>query len=453
MGVLKRKDKDEVEELVVELDEDELLEESAEFEDEEDGEIPELQGFDLEQSPVPVPPSHEKFMLQKRAEIDSYFKAHGWEYRDGGEPEEKMIALWEDYVREIISEGVGMDAAWQAWQRILMERETFKADNEGVSQGVSRYIEYLQMYSQNVRSRRGLLHGTQEDDSPIDWGVDSHKLTERFGFRAKPEDEVRKRGANLLSIANLMLDDVENDFDIFAVIAMKKGDLHGGVGGGKSDFCQTLCALLDPTYDLRYRTVFCNDADRMEKLIEDQRLEIAWNWDEGELWAYKQDWMKADVKEKVKGWMTRRFLHQKVIVCIPSIWYTATNLQDRVTWFFKVLERGVIEVWRGNERTADEDQFGSKLVTTLKVGKLDPVSRAVYEVCKAYAYKEGPGALDTKLEESKGEWPYDLPKIKRLMPAGMKLGSVDGRSVVEVPQPASEKEGEDEDEDDEEEEK
>jgi len=380
---------------------------------------------------IQVPPSYDRGMLQLWAEIIHDFREkNGWRYDLAGDNEDRMVKLFEFYYREICSWAPTRELALKLWEDALIRK---KKDPNG-------YLEWIHIVAQNEQAQRGLLH---HERMIVDWGIDAEKLRERFGIVRKEGDEI-SRAPDLIDVAAMMQHDVEMDYDVLAVVGMQKDDLHGGVGGGKSDFAMILASLLDPNFGVRTHVVYRNDVVRMERLQNSATEEMAWVVDEGEWWYWKQDWASKEVKEKMKDWLSRRQLHQKVIVVIPWVYYLAENLLNRVTWYFRILERGVVEVYRGNRHDDEmkkEDRFGTQFVTTIRVNRMPAPTRAVYERCKQFANGARPGALDAVLRDN-ANWPLPKtslttsgPPLAQSEPAPVIPGSAVGPSTTDPVDP------------------
>jgi hypothetical protein len=287
------------------------------------------------------------------------------------------------------------DAIWEEYKE---QRRTHRVEDTELVEKLARLI----FYELTARGKTGTQATTARNR------ISESKLALRFNamFGAAGIESYHEIG--LGDVVAMMQQDIADDYDVLVLICAKEGDLHGGKGMGKSDVAQVLAAMLDPTFDTRHKTVFGEDVARMRHLMNSKKHGIAWVIDELDRFVNKQRTMTKPVQEISSDFIARRYLNQYVIGCVPQVWYAATKFLDNVTYLVRVLQRGTVEVYRGNERDEPAKEWKGQQVGgpghKMEIPRLPKAARLVYDRCKAYADDHPPGALDTLLKNKPG-WP------------------------------------------------
>jgi hypothetical protein len=291
-------------------------------------------------APVQIPKSYDELFMRQINRWWDYYIKFGWMHEWSPWERRRFIKIGEGLLWYVSSMDVDRSIGDAIWTEYTEYRQTLQVEDTELVEKLARLI----FYELTARGKTGTQATTARNR------VSESKLASRFNAMFGDAGIESYHEIGLGDVVAMMQQDVADDYDVLVLICAKEGDVHGGKGMGKSDVAQVLAAMLDPRFDTRFHTVYGEDVARMRKMMNTKKHGIAWVVDELDRFVNKQRTMTKAVTEISSDFIARRYLNQYVIGCVPQVWYCATKFLDNVTYLIRVLQRGIVEVYRGNER-------------------------------------------------------------------------------------------------------
>ncbi len=159
----------------------------------------------------------------------------------------------------------------------------------------------------------------------------------------------------------VLMDDLQQGYDIVICIDSKGQNRHGPVGVGKTNFADLIAHSLNPDFDLKRDMVVRDDIAQAERVMEDRRpYKICW-FDEWEWFAFLQWWQRPRVKALTPEFMSNRKEGRIWIFCIPVIWAAVWFFVDyRIQWRLCMKSRTEVDVFMRNRVPTRQDRSYNK---------------------------------------------------------------------------------------------
>jgi hypothetical protein len=139
----------------------------------------------------------------------------------------------------------------------------------------------------------------------------------------------------------LMMDDLDNNYDIVICLDSNDANRHGPVGGGKSNLGLILGKCLGPTFSFYEDLVIRDDLFTFKDCVESRRPYKVILVDEAEWFFFLQWWMRRDVKALTPEFMSNRKERRIWILILPLIWdMVAFMRESRIQWRLRIEDRG-----------------------------------------------------------------------------------------------------------------
>lgn len=201
----------------------------------------------------------------------------------------------------------------------------------------------------------------------------------------------------------VLMNDLQDDYDVVICIDSDDINRHGPVGGGKSDIAHWIARAMNPSFNIYTDMVVKDDLAEFKQNLDDRHAyKVIW-LDEAEWFLFKQWWQKPWVKPLTPEFMSNRKERRIWILCVPLIWDIVGFMRDaRVQWRLKVQKRGEAALFMRGPRMWNDwerDKWGTYITTFKDIPPTPDGARAQYEE-RVFGHKCVKDRCVTRMEKS-----------------------------------------------------